>query len=46
MARLIIAIALGLVVGVGGVALAQNFLLHQADGTSTSQQSLYQYGSH
>jgi hypothetical protein len=45
MARLIIAIALGLVVGVGGVALAQNLLSTQADGHSTSQ-SLYQYGSH
>ena len=45
MVRLFIAIALGLVVGVGGVFLAQNLLTHQADGTATSQ-SIYNYGSH
>lgn len=45
MVRLFIAIALGLVVGVGGVVLTQNLLSHQADGTPTSQ-SLYNYGSH
>jgi hypothetical protein len=45
MARLIIAIALGLVVGVGGVFLTQNLLSRQADGTPTSA-SIYNYGSH
>jgi hypothetical protein len=45
MARLIIAIALGLVVGVGGVFLTQNLLSHQADGTA-SNASIYNYGSH
>ena len=45
MVRLVVAIAVGLVLGVGGVSLAQNLLSSQADGTPTSQ-SVYSYGSH
>jgi hypothetical protein len=45
MVRLIIAIATGIVLAVGGVFLAESLLSSQANGTPTSQ-SIYNYGSH
>jgi hypothetical protein len=44
MIRLIIAIAVGLVVAVGGVVIMTNALSSTANGTP-SNSSLYQYGS-
>jgi hypothetical protein len=44
MIRLIIAIAVGLVVAIGGVAIAENVLSGAANGTP-SNASIYQYGN-
>jgi hypothetical protein len=43
-ARLIIAIVVGVVIAVGAVALTENLLNNAANGTQ-SQASLYQYGN-
>lgn len=42
--RLIIAIAVGLVIAIGGVAIAENVLNNAANGTPTNA-SIYQYGN-
>jgi hypothetical protein len=42
--RLIIAIAIGAVIAVGGVFVVQNVLNNAANGTPSSN-SLYQYGT-
>lgn len=44
MARLLIAVIVGLVLAVGGTALAQTVLTSQTNGTP-SNSSLYNYGS-
>ena len=44
MIRLIVAIAVGLVVAIGGVAIAENVLNSAANGTP-SNASIYQYGN-
>jgi len=44
MMRLIIAVVVGLVIAVGAVALTENVLSHEANGTP-SNASLYQYGT-
>jgi hypothetical protein len=43
-ARLIIAIVVGVVIAVGATVLVQNVLTSAVNGTSTNQ-SVYQYGS-
>lgn len=44
MARLIIAIAVGIVIAVGATVLVQNVLTSTVNGTPTSQ-TIYNYGS-
>lgn len=44
MARLIIAIVVGVVIAVGATVLVQNVLTSAVNGTSNNQ-SVYQYGS-
>ena len=46
MARLIIAVAVGVVIALGGTVLVTNVLSAQADGTPTpASSSLYNYGT-